>query len=410
MFGLDGLLDDVRGRLQNHVDRMAGVAYHEGMLYVAGLERKEQTKEPAFEVAMLACVMLQAEEDAWQQAIAEKTAVLLSRAGWNGVPVVFALDEGNIESFDADLPSSVPAEEAQQMAHYEAARQLHREPDAFFSVLAQADGRQTISVLDTSDAEALQKTFAEAGVELWGIAAPPAGFCLLCAGDRLSWGSKHLRIGEALLGSDGAFHDWNETYSLAIYGPALMAQAIDECGRIFPLRSFALSEIAYGRVALVIAALWLTVLAGLSAWDGVSWYGARQEAQTLQAQLALLGNDAERMKDERAEEQWTEKRENALRQLTEERAPVSAVLIHLGRRNVDGVRLDAIVMKQGKAMELAGQAVTFDALSDYLQGFERDRAFFPSGPTLLDASRSADDEGEAVHFSMEVELPAHEDQ
>ena len=401
MFGLAGLLDDVRGRMRRQVDRVAGVAYREGMLYVAGLGCRDA--EDAFEVVFLENVMLQAAADEWQQAVVEKTAALLARKGWSDVRVVYAVDEGDVETIETSLPITTSADETERMAHFEAARQLHSDPTSFFSALMQAsDGGQAVSVLEKERAKALARAFDAAGIALWGIAAPEASFHLLCEVRSLSWDGCRLPIADDLLESDGAFHGWDESFSYALYGAILMVKALPASGRVFPLQHIELSGWAYGRAALAVAAIWLVVLVGLSAVDAYGWYAARREAEQSAAELALLYGDTQRMEDARAETAWMDAQEQALRRLTDERSPAAAVLVHLGTRNADGVCLDDIVLQQGKPVELKGRAVTFDALSSYVQGFERDRAFFPDGPLLLDSTRPDGDEAGAVVFSMEL--------
>lgn len=406
MFGSDGLLEHVRARFRIQLDRVAGIAYQEGMLYVAGLERKEGT----FEAAFLESVMLQAEPEEKAQAVAEKTAALLSKKGWEHVSVVLALAESELVTLAAALPSAAPPEERQQMAHFEAARQLHRDPSAFFSFCrAQAGGQQTIFVLSTSHAEDWRHTFEDAGVMLCAMAAPPAGFRFLCEGRRLSWGDCHVRIADALLGDDGAFHGWDESFSLALYGAVLLVRDVPEEEGIFPVRDVQLSRWAYGRAALLVALVWLLLLLVGSAWDVYGWYAARQEARQQATELALLSSDAARMEEERTEEAWSDSEEQALRRLTAERSPAASVLVHLGTQNVPGVCLTELTMKHDGTAELKGQAVTFDALSDYVQGFERDRAFFPDGPLLLDSTRPESDAAGTIHFSLELRLPQGEE-
>lgn len=401
MSGLAGLLDDVRGRMRRQVDRVAGVAYREGMLYVAGLARGDMGA--AFEVVFLENVMLQAATDEWQQAVAEKTASLLARKGWSDVRVVYAMDESDVETIETSLPMTTSADETKRMAHFEAARLLHSEPASFFSALMQAsDGGQAVSVLEKERAEALARAFDAAGIALWGISAPEASFHLLCEGRALSWDGCRLPIADGLLDSDDAFHGWDESFSYALYGAILMVKALPVKGRVFPLQRVELSGWAYGRAALAVAAVWLVALLVVSAADAYSWYVARREAEQSAAELALLYGDTQRMEDARAENAWMDAQEQALRQLTDERSPAAAVLVHLGTQNADGVCLDDITLQQGKPVELKGRAVTFDALSSYVQGFERDRAFFPDGPLLRDSTRPDGDEAGTVVFSMEL--------
>ena len=63
----------------------------------------------------------------------------------------------------------------------------------------------------------------------------------------------------------------------------------------------------------------------------------------------------------------------------------------------------------GKPLVLEGEAVTFDALSESLQGLAEDAAFFPNGPQLRDSSRSdKSGDGETIHFSLELDVMGKE--
>lgn len=399
MSGWDGLLDGLRRRMRQEVTRVAGVAYHDGMLYAAGLSRAADT----FEVSFLESVMLQTEDEARDVAVAEKTAAILGRKGWSEAPVVLALESHDVDWITASLPASSSPEEAEQMAHFEAARQLHREKDTFFSTFGAEEGEaQAIAILDASWADALRDMFEADGLELSGIAVPPESFCLLCEGNTLSWDGRSIRYADVLLESDGAFHGWDESFRFALYGAILFVQALPQHGCLFRLQTVALSSWAYGRAALLAAAVWFLALFAVSAMDVYGWYAARQAAEDRAASLALLHGDARQMEDDRAEAAWIETQEQALRKLTLERTPASSLLSHLGNQNVFGSRLEEITMQQGHPIELRGQAVTFDALSEYLQGFERDRAFFPDGPILLESTRPRQGEDDAIHFSIEL--------
>ena len=260
-----------------------------------------------------------------------------------------------------------------------------------------------------SQGEELRRACAAAGLALWAVAAPPESFRLLCEGRELLWGASRLPIDAALLGEDGAFHGWDESFSFALYGPALLVQAAGAQGCVFPLAPAELDGIAYGRIALAFACIWLALLACFSAWDAYGWYAARQEARQQQAELALFAGDAARMEDDRAEAAWTERQEQALKTLSAEESPAAGVLIHLGVQTADGVRLEELTMKDGNRAEIKGEAMTYDALSSYLAGFERDRAFFPDGPLLLDAKRPENDGDGTIHFSMELRMSGGEE-
>lgn len=405
MFFWDGFPEALRRHWQMRVNRVAGAAVREGMLYVVGLERLQG----GFSITFLESVLLRAEASERAQDLAEKIAVILARKGWERERLVFSIPAHAVEHIETMLPQGASASERAKMAQFEAVRQLHLGAETFFACAVDAANGQEIAVLQRSHAMALKQAFARAGIDLWALSAPPETFCLLCEGHMLSWEEHALPIATSLLGEDGALHRWDESYSAALYGAALLVKAVPEEGFVFPLAETKLSHWAYGRMTLAMIALWLFLLVIISAWDGYAWYAARQEAKQQKAEIALLYGDAQRMEEDRKEAAWIEQREQELERLTKEQSLATGVLVHLGKRNVEGVRLDEISIKRENPVLLKGEAVTFGALSAYLQEFERDDDFFPDGPRLVDSTRPAGEAAGTIHFSIELEYSGEAD-
>lgn len=406
MFGLAGFPDALKNGWRTRVTRVVGIAWQEGMLYVAFLE----WQQVRFEIAGFESVMLQTAGEDPVQSIAEKTAAMLARKGWEGERVALSVPESEVERFQVALPPVASAEERARMAAFEVVRQLHAGRDEFLSACAAGrDGRQEIAAIRKARAEALRKTFARAGLDLWALAAPGETLGPLCEDSELSWEGHVLPIAAGLLGDDGAFHDWDESYRFALYGPALLTGVLPKEGFVFPLENVELSSFAYGRMARMVAVFWFVAILACSSWDVYAWHAAKQAAAQQKAELALLYGDVQRMEDDRAETAWVETRDQALRRLTAEKSPAAGVLLHLGTCNVDGVRLDAVSIEQGRPVRLRGQAVMFDALSSYLQGFERDQAFFPEGPVLLESDKPSGEAAGTIHFSIDLALPSGEE-
>lgn len=88
--------------------------------------------------------------------------------------------------------------------------------------------------------------------------------------------------------------------------------------------------------------------------------------------------------------------------LMENAMPWYSVMVHLGRPELQtkGVWLKSIALRSDKKVEIRGEALSFSALSTFLQSFEADRDFFlrvqysrsllnmrePNGRTSLSAS------------------------
>ncbi len=62
--------------------------------------------------------------------------------------------------------------------------------------------------------------------------------------------------------------------------------------------------------------------------------------------------------------------------------------------------LVAPCLEDGDVLQIKGQAVSFEALADYIKAFEQDRDFFPQGPVLKSSSVDKD----IVSFQLSLHL------
>lgn len=383
--------------LYDEAQRVAGVAAMDGLVLLAGLERCEEH----WRVAALESVLFVPEEGAWAQSVAEKTAALLARIGYEDAPVVLAAPPDAAYVEEMQLPALSPDEIA-QTAHWEMAA---REPFGgapFLTAYEDAgEGVCRVAAVPQSEAEGYRSAFAAAGVRLWAAAAVPAAFRLLCEGAELRWGAHALPLSPALLAEDGAFHDWDERLSAAIYGAALLVHAVPEQGCAFPLGAVRLSSLHVRRIACMAASLVAALLLLATGIDAYQLYSARQEAEQIQAELALSRGERNRMEDFRSEEAWIARRDDCLQELSEDNPPAAAVLSLLGASNVEGVRLKALRLEPEKGLELDGEALTYDALADYLGGLERQEHTLFGGAALKGSSRQQDG---SIAFSLSVPL------
>ncbi len=384
--------------LQEDVRRVAGVAVADGLLLLAGLARVGE----AWEVTCLESVLLAPSGEGWAQGVAEKTAALLARLGWEDVPVVLVLPPERTVEEEMQLPA-LSAEEIAQTAHWE---MTARDPfgGALFLTAYEAVGAGVyrVAAVSKGEADGARRAFEAAGVRLWAIASVPAGFHLLAEGAALRWGDAALPLSSGMLAEDGAFHAWDEHFSAALYGAALLVQAVPETGCVFPFGEVRLRRLCVRRLAGIAAAF---VFAGLLVATGVDagrLYLARQDLQREQAELALLRGDRSRMEDFREAEAWIAQRDDCLRALSAKNPPAAAVLSLLGTRNVPGVRLTALHLEPHEHLEILGEAVTFDALADYLGGFEQQEGALSGEASLTHSTRREDG---SIEFSLSLALP-----
>ena len=84
--------------------------------------------------------------------------------------------------------------------------------------------------------------------------------------------------------------------------------------------------------------------------------------------------------------------------------PWYSVMVHLGRPELqtEGVWLKSVALRQDKKIEIRGAALSYGALSLFLQSFEADRAFFPQGPVLEASEEGKDAEKNSIAFRISV--------
>lgn len=394
MYGWAGCRDWLHEELR----RIAGVAAEDGLLYLAGLEKTVG----GWQVACLESVLFAPEEDR-AGSIAEKTAVLLARSGWEGVPVVLAMPPEDVYVEEMQLPA-LPTRELGQTAHWEmAAREPFGGAPLFTSYARQEQGSYAVAAVAVGEAEACRRAFAAAGLQLLATAAPPASFCLLVETDRLCWEETVLPLVPTLLEADGAFHGWDERFSRAIYGAGILVQALPTPGLAFPFAPVRLRGLDLRRIAGLAVAAAAAVLLLVTSADIYRLYVARREARQLQAEVALSRAETNRMEDFRAEEAWIARRDDALRSLSAASPPAAAVLSFLGTRNVAGVCLTELSLEPQQSLQIKGEAVTYDALADYLAGFEAQAGEGGSGAALTGSTRRSDG---GIDFTIEIPFAA----
>ena len=158
--------------------------------------------------------------------------------------------------------------------------------------------------------------------------------------------------------------------------------------------------------------IWLVAAAVLLCcgfWLGADlcdYYQAHTAAQQARQQLAALDTDKKAMAVRQGVEARVHAKTRQLSQLTAERQPWYAVLVHCGTMTTDGVWLDKLQLRQekGGSISLQGEAQSYEALSAYLARFEQDKDFFPQVPLLEEAKQ-----GDAGQIAFRLRLSLAEE-
>lgn len=127
----------------------------------------------------------------------------------------------------------------------------------------------------------------------------------------------------------------------------------------------------------------------LVGWDGWTLYQARAQAEARQQELAHLLPAKQQMETLEKRRSGLEQKERRLQLLTQAGFPWYGLLVHLGAMTVEGVWLEGIEQRDEHRLEIEGRAVSYEAIADFVQAFERDKDFFPDGPVLESSGSSA---------------------
>lgn len=105
-------------------------------------------------------------------------------------------------------------------------------------------------------------------------------------------------------------------------------------------------------------------------------------------------------------QQKIQQRDTKAARLMENAMPWYSVMVHLGRPELQtkGVWLKSIALRSDKKVEIRGEALSFSALSTFLQSFEADRDFFPQGPVLEESVEHAGTERPDIAFCISLSI------
>ena len=298
---------------------------------------------------------------------ADAAGLRLAQLGWDGWPRLMILPEEVVLGYVLRLPPDMSAEERTEAAYWELESRA-------------AEQGWDIEQCQTVQAELKEGDFWTAAVErsdlqLW----------------QQSFTTAELPLAELIIMAPA------ETNSFSV-GDQVPKERV--CGLLQASRSRGGICWDYRRLALVWLASVLFFLSGWTGWDCWQLYAARQEAAQAQQDLAQLGPDQQRMERLESVRQEIDVKNQQLQTLSAKNFPWYSVLVHFGSMTTEGAWLDGLQLEDGDVLQIKGQAVSFEALADYIKAFEQDRDFFPQGPVLKSSSVDKD----IVSFQLSLHL------
>ena len=298
---------------------------------------------------------------------ADAAGLRLAQLGWDGWPRLLILPEEVVLGYVLRLPPDMSAEERTEAAYWELEAKA-------------AEQGWDVEQCQTVQAELNEGDFWMAAVErsdlqLW----------------QQSFTTAELPLAELIIMAPA------ETNSFSV-GDQVPKERV--CGLLQASRSRGGICWDYRRLALVWLASVLFFLSGWTGWDCWQLYAARQEAAQAQQDLAQLGPDQQRMERLESVRQEIDVKNQQLQALSAKNFPWYSVLVHFGSMTTEGAWLDGLQLEDGDVLQIKGQAVSFEALADYIKAFEQDRDFFPQGPVLKSSSVDKD----IVSFQLSLHL------
>ena len=334
--------------------------------------------------------------------LAERTAMRLSREGWEKLPLAICLHEGECICKIFPLSAELPWEEQRTAAFWELDNYLQSCGLGMETVsctsarLPGEDAAVEAVLLLKEKIRSLEEAFAAKGYKLAGL-YPETPLLTECQPQGAGWQVGEVQVRGGVSSADrnsleGTRHALYAAAALAGLGSLGWPENLLEREEESPWNYEGLGKIA----ALLVGA----ILAFMLCFDIGKFFFSAREAEEARAQLAELEPARQVMEADRKMIAAAEMKEACLGRLTEKSRPLDSLLIHLGTVTVEGAWLTEVDCTEEKILHLRGEAVDYSALGEFLEAFERDRDFFSSVPVLEESRQK---EG-LVEFRLKMEM------
>ena len=312
--------------------------------------------------------------------LAEKVAAICSTQGWSTDVTALCLDRNEVVTVSDDF-SKIPSNEVVNAVRYQIAAAGSFDIDGFHAAYVEHEGRVWMEGIAKNDARVRLDAWRKNDMELAVLTALPNGFDATAEinvdGVEMTSGLRNA-IGAARI---AAFQT----------SPNFLSGELERIGG-WDFRKF----------AAAVAACTLIGLTTLFALDH------RHHEQAIEA-LTLEREQLEELDRDRSMKSLIERdleklgdRNRLLATLSKETFPWRSVLIHFGTLHVDGVWLNEIKSASDKSIEIKGEAVSYEAMSEFISTLEEDDDFFKHEPEIR--SSSAASGGKTVEFVVRIPM------
>lgn len=334
---------------------------------------------------------------------AESVSMRLAREGWEALPLAMCLPEAWGYSYLITLPPGLTAEELSEAAYWELDGKLTEDnaslEEMAWDMASMPDTENTylLTAVRKSDLAELKNSFEKCACRLKYMTTPmPPIKKIQVKTDSVCLGERCLSI------ANGGREVFSEQFCPALYAAAGAVALGDgswpgRLGGTVEQETWNYRGLGLAWLALV-ACFWLVVIAA----DLANLYQAKNmQMETARAAVEVSDLHAE-MELTKEIRQETECKEQELAELSRQSFPWYSLLVHFGTLNVEGAWLEELNLQDEHTLCLAGRAVNYEALADFVQTFEKDKDFFREGPVLDDSGSQEGSRG--ISFKLHIRI------
>ena len=289
------------------------------------------------------------------QDIAETTAVAIASNGWQNLPLILIVPESEEIGYIFTVPPNLSLADGKAAAYWELAAKLKEQglniDDFLTASIKKSDNDYYIGAVRRDFVRGMVAAFNAAECELTNIIISPLG--------------ANYKEFSLLPVSNGT--DYN-----------------------------------YLRLSLAVLFLVVSILSVLTLNELYALHSINEEKLQIASELSLKNNDLKKMYLLNNIEEKTKAKEKILTELSANSVSCYSLLLHLGVTTTEGVWLDKLELANADRLHLAGRAVSYAALAEFLKNLEQDRDFFQNG-AILENTESVD-HGEGLTFSLSLNL------
>ena len=317
-----------------------------------------------------------------RELIAKKAVELFRIKNWNVNAVALCLNAEDVITEIEDL-SNIPENKIPNTVHYQMAVTGNFEADTYLSAFMKIEFGVWMEGISKTEAFRWTQAFKENGINLLALTAMPEEV-------------------EKVDGID--LNNLQENFSNGVGIKALFAVK----NLIYKTKTNFLTDritdLSGWNFARITAAILLTMFLTIFLISAFDFWNLRQTKNNFEhekEQLALLESD--KRKEEFIKENLEElkDRNQLLSNLSKDLFPWRSLLIHFGTLKVDGVWLREIRALENNKIELKGEALNYELVSNYITTLENDRDIFKTNPPQIIQD---DKDGQLIKFVVVLEL------